>query len=79
MQKKVLGSYARSCSHNTLTEQLIQEIETLPPPLQQEALHFVEFLKLKRNQEGMAFLSLRRLSDSRHFKRVMLILTGLKD
>ncbi|MBB5022437.1 DUF2281 domain-containing protein [Desulfurispira natronophila] len=36
---------------NTLTEQLIQEIETLPPPLQQEALHFAEFLKSKRSQE----------------------------
>lgn len=35
---------------NTLTQQLLHEIETLPPPMQQEVLHFVEFLKLKARQ-----------------------------
>ncbi|HBA64849.1 MAG TPA: hypothetical protein DCZ48_01480 [Methylococcaceae bacterium] len=32
---------------NTLMQHLIHEVETLPPPMQQEVLHFVEFLKLK--------------------------------
>ncbi len=35
---------------NTLTEQLLHEVETLPPSMQQEVVHFVEFLKLKMTQ-----------------------------
>lgn len=31
----------------SLTEKLIHEVETLPPPMQQEVVHFVEFLKQK--------------------------------
>jgi len=32
---------------NHLTTQIIREVETLPPAMQQEVAHFVEFLKLK--------------------------------
>lgn len=32
---------------NTMTEQLIHDIQTLPPPLQQEVADFVELLKQK--------------------------------
>lgn len=32
---------------NRLTTKLIHEVETLPPSMQQEVAHFVEFLKLK--------------------------------
>ncbi len=35
---------------NALTKQLIYEVETLPPSMQQEVFHFVEFLKLKMAQ-----------------------------
>ena len=35
---------------NTLTQQLLNKVETLPPAMQQEVLHFVEFLKSKIDQ-----------------------------
>lgn len=35
---------------NHLTAQIIHEVETLPPAMQQEVAHFVEFLKLKLAQ-----------------------------
>ncbi|WP_404358907.1 DUF2281 domain-containing protein [Methylotuvimicrobium sp. KM1] len=35
---------------NLQTEKLLHEVETLPPSMQQEVLHFVEFLKLKARQ-----------------------------
>jgi len=35
---------------NPLTQQLLNKVETLPPAMQQEVLHFVEFLKSKVDQ-----------------------------
>jgi hypothetical protein len=35
---------------SAITRQLISNVKTLPPALQEEALHFVEFLTLKINQ-----------------------------
>lgn len=36
---------------NLQTEKLLDEFATLPPAMQQEVLHFVEFLKLKMDQQ----------------------------
>jgi hypothetical protein len=48
--EQLLNQKPRAIAMSTLTKQLIQEIETLPPQLQQEALDFIEFLKLKQSQ-----------------------------
>jgi hypothetical protein len=37
---------------NTLTQKLSQEIEILPPSMQQEVLQFVAFLKLKASESA---------------------------
>lgn len=35
---------------NAITQQLLEDIESLPPEMQEEALDFVRFLKAKRSK-----------------------------
>ncbi|MBT4836122.1 MAG: DUF2281 domain-containing protein [Methylococcales bacterium] len=36
---------------NIITQKILEDIENLPPPLQEEALSFLQFLKYKTNNE----------------------------
>ena len=42
---------------NTITQQFIESLETLPPQAQEEALDFVRFLQSKLAKGGVKFTS----------------------
>ncbi len=39
---------------STVTQQILEDMETLPPEMQEEALDFVRFLKTKLEKNGAA-------------------------